>query len=535
MEFKPDSLYYGDCLDVMRQWPAECVDLCYLDPPFNSNSDYNILFGREARSLAGEAGEEGFAQLVAFEDTWQWDDAAQNRVDLIERAVAHPAHAAIAGIRTMLGECGMLAYLSYMAERLCEIKRVLKPEGSVYLHCDPSASHYLKAVMDAIFGGRYFRSEIVWKRSHSHNSAKRYGPIHDVILFYTKSDKYVWRDVRQPYDPAYVERYFKFDDEDGRGPYWTGDITGSGVRNGKTGMSWRGFNPTAKKCHWMVAPSELDRMDADGRVYWPRTQGAWPKVKRFLSEAKGIPLQDLIVDIWGLSTMGGPKSERLGYPTQKPLALMKRIIEASSREGDVVLDPFCGCGTTVAAARDSKRRFVGIDVSHFAIDLVRERRLKDRSVPINGVPVDMHTAGRLAKDDPLEFEKWAVTRVPGMVPNATQIGDRGIDGRGKLLDGGLVLAQVKGGKFALGQFRDFLHVVGREDATCGIFTTLRPVQSPNAKREASEAGYLQLGANRYPKTQFWSIADYFQDRLPILPPLADPYTGKAMQRDILAG
>ena len=402
-------------------------------------------------------------------------------------------------------------------------------------HCDPSASHYLKAVMDAIFGGRYFRSEIVWKRSHSHNSARRYGPIHDVILFYTKSDKYVWRDVRQPYDPAYVERYFKFDDEDGRGPYWTGDITGSGVRNGKTGMPWRGFNPTAKKRHWMVAPSELDRMDADGRVYWPRTQGAWPKVKRFLSEAKGIPLQDLIVDIWGLSTMGGPKSERLGYPTQKPLALMKRIIEASSREGDVVLDPFCGCGTTVAAARDGKRRFVGIDISHFAIDLVRERRLKDRSIPINGVPVDMHTASRLAKDDPLEFEKWAVTRVPGMVPNATQIGDRGIDGRGKLLDGGLVLAQVKGGKFALGQFRDFLHVVGREDATCGVFTTLRPVQSPNAKREANEAGYLQLGANRYPKTQFWSIADYFQDRLPILPPLADPYTGKAMQRDILAG
>ena len=477
MRFQPDSLYYGDCLDVMREWPAGCVDLCYLDPPFNSKANYNILFGNES---ADESGADSFAQFVAFEDTWHWDDAAQNRVDAIDRAVGHDAHAVICGLRTVLGDCGMLAYLSYMAERLIQIKRVLKPGGSVYLHCDPTASHYLKAVMDAIFRNG-FRREIIW---HLRAAAgfKALAPNwvrgHDTILYYSKGKPFTFNKEWLPYSSEQLKRF--------------------------------------------------SSVDADGRRYKSITKTR----RKYLDEAKGVPATSVWSDIASFQTIVN-SPERLGYPTQKPSALLERIINASSNEGDVVLDPFCGCGTTVEAAMRTNRRFVGIDISHFAIDLVRDRRLADRRIPVNGVPVDMRTAELMARENPFDFEKWAVTRVPGMVPNAKQVGDSGIDGRGKLLDGGLVLAQVKGGKFALGQFRDFLHVVGREAAECGIFTTLHPVRSPNAKREASAVGYLELGVNRYPKAQFWSIEDYFQNRHPTLPPLADPYTGKPMQMDIL--
>ncbi|MDE0347602.1 MAG: DNA methyltransferase [Boseongicola sp.] len=510
----------------MREWPEGCVDLYYLDPPFNSKADYNILFGQDRARTAGGK----FAQFVAFEDTWSWDDAAQDRVDAIERAIAHPAHRIVKGLRYALGDCGMLAYLSYMAERLVEIRRVLKPTGSVYLHCDPVASHYLKAVMDGVFGHENFRGEIVWKRTSAHSSARRPGPVHDVILFYSARAQYVWNSLYQEYDAAYIAQRFR----GGDGKKWKdADLTGSGVRHGETGQVWRGFDVTAKGRHWAYPPARLDVMDAEGRIYWPKKKTGWPRERKFLDEAKGVPLQDIWADIPPINSQA---KERLGYPTQKPEALLRRVIEASSNRGDVVLDPFAGCGTTVIAARNLRRRFVGIDISHFAIDIVRERRLKDKRIPINGFPVDLPSAEMLAREVPFEFEKWAITRIPGMVPNAVQIGDGGIDGRGTIYgDGSLVLAQVKGGRTVpLGHVRDFRHVLARERAACGVFTTLRPITSPRARAEAKGAGYLELGASRYPAAQLWSIQDYFQDRLPVLPPLADPYTGKAMQLDMLA-
>ena len=190
---------------------------------------------------------------------------------------------------------------------------------------------------------------------------------------YSKTDKYLWADARLPYDDAYVAQYFKFDDNDRRGRYWTGDLTGSGTRNGATGEVWRGFDPTQKGRHWMYPPDVLDQMDADSRIYWPRTATAWPKLKRYLAEAKGLPLQDIFDDIYALQTMGGNKRERVGYPTQKPLALLERIIKASSNEGDVVLDPFCGCATACVAAENLGRRWIGIDISPKAIELVNIR------------------------------------------------------------------------------------------------------------------------------------------------------------------
>ena len=521
-----NALYYGDCLDWMRGWDAETVDLIYLDPPFNSNADYNMLY-------AADGG--GDAQFRAFTDTWSWDDAAADRTNDFLGAVARPAHNAVVGLYRMLGECGMLAYLTYMAERLEECHRLLKGTGSIYLHCDPTASHYLKALMDGVFGPAMFRNEIAWKRSHSHNSAKRYGPVHDVILFYSVSDAYHWSDLRQPYDTDYIDRYFKFDDDDGRGRYWTGDLTGSGTRRGETGLPWRGFDPNTKSRHWGVQPSVLDQLDADNRIYWPPTEGAWPKLKRYLSEAKGVPLQDLICDIRGLSTMGAPKGERLGYQTQKPADLLRRFIEASSGPGDLVLDPFCGCGTTIAAARSLDRRWAGIDISSFAVDVMLER-LGDRTIAVYGIPQDLRSAKRLARDDPFGFETWAVNRLAGFVPNTKQVADGGIDGRATLAlqpddwDSRLALAQVKGGKHSASQFRDFCGVTESTKAAVGCYITLTPVNTEAARSDAAGMGKIAVSGEPYRRMNLWSIADYFDDRRPHLPPMNNPYTGKPIMQ-----
>ena len=464
MKFQHDSLYYGDCLDVMRAWPAACVDLVYLDPPFNSKADYNVLFGNG----------EDRQQTLAFEDTWRWDESAVERVAALDRAVANPARAAIAGLHGVLGDCAMMAYLSYMAERLVEIARVLKDTGSVYLHCDPTASHYLKVVMDAVFGPANFRNEIVWRIgwvSGFKSQKKGWIRNHDTILYYLKSPAAAARFNKEyiPYPPGYVRR-------DGKPP------TGKGIPVEDT---------------WNC--SSADVLDS--------------------------------IMIKSFST------EKLGYPTQKPVALLERIVKASSDRGEIVLDPFCGCGTTVDAANRLGRRWIGIDIAPFAIDLVKNRRLKDKRIPVNGIPLDMETARTMARTRPFDFEKWAVARIPGLVPNARQTRDRGIDGRGYMLnppDGspGLVLAQVKGGKFHMSQLRDFLHTVSREKAALGVFITLDRVASRAARAEAREAGDVAMGASRWPKVQLWSVADWFDRREPDLPPLADPFTGKPMQRDM---
>lgn len=460
---KPNSLYYGDCLEVMREWPDDLIDLCYLDPPFNSKTDYNILF--EQGGLQGSVDR---SQTIAFADTWHWDDTAAERVDAIKRAAANPACDAITGLHIALGNSGMIAYLSYMAERLIEIKRTLKRTGSVYLHCDPTASHYLKVVMDAIFGYQNFRNEIIWRIGwiSGYKSQKR-GWIrnHDTILYYIQSDEAAKKFNKEyiPYPEGYVRR-------DGKPP------TGKGIPVEDTWNS-----------------SDTDVLDS--------------------------------IMIKSFST------EKLGYPTQKPVALLERIIKASSSEGDVILDPFCGCGTAIVAADNLNRQWIGIDVSPFAIDLIRTKRLPHIVIEVNGVPIDLNTATIMAGEKPFEFEKWAVTRIPGLAPNSKQVGDQGIDGRGYLLNHSpnLVLAQVKGGRFSMSQFRDFLHTVRRENAAMGIYITLNKTTSRNARAEATHAGEMKIGAKSYPKVQLWSIEELFDDREPILPPLADPYTGKAMQ------
>ena len=389
------------------------------------------------------------------------------------------------GLRELLGPSGMLAYLTYMGERLVEMRRLLADHGGIYLHCDPTASHYLKAMMDAIFGHASFRNEIIWSyRRWSVRSFRGYQRMHDTILYYMKDPASgVFNVEYEPPSESYLRRF-------------------KGGSNRKDPDN----------------PSRVIPVDEPTR---------------------GMPRRD----VWGdIGIVAGNARERVGYPTQKPLALLERIISASSSPGDLVLDPFCGCGTAVVAAHNLERRWIGIDISATAMDVI-QRRLGPLGIeaPAFGIPRDMASARRLAAERGHDFEAWAVSRIPGLAPNERKGADRGIDGRGRMLDkprdrdSRLVLAQVKGGRtFQLGQFRDFLHVVEREDAALGVYVTLDPVTSGQARAEAAEMGDVTLGAERYPRVQLWSIDDFFAGRRPLLPALADPDTGKPMQPSLLA-
>ena len=557
MSLPTNTLYYGDCLEWLPHFPSESVDLIYLDPPFNSNQSYNLLFGNGQPKPNGSRS----AQVRAFDDMWRWDDTAAERVDQLSRASAHPTQKAIVGLCVMLGESGMLAYLSYMAERLAEMPRVLKSTGSIYLHCDPAASHGLKLVMDCIWGPTAFRNEIVWRRSNAHNKLTRqYGPIHDVILFYA-NDRATFHPGHTPYTKAYIRDYFYHSDE--RGPYQSNVLTGQGVRNGESGEPWRGYDPTARGRHWAIPRSLKEELPAEQQSLGPlRLLDILDSSDEIVFSQNGVPRYKqrrgpgvLYQDIWAYQP--GTKevlhnddaeidrdvkwldseTERLGYPTQKPLGLLQRIIEASTDPGDVVLDPFCGCGTAVVAAHKLNRRWAGIDISPFAIDLITKKRFPEYKIPTEGYPYDLAGARKLAREKPFKFEQWAVTRIPGFAPNDKQIGDGGIDGVGYLLarpkdTTNQVLAQVKGGRYHLGQLRDFLGVMEREQAAMGLYTTVEPIRAAGARTEATHKGFLTLGASRYPRAQLWSIHDYFNNSMPQLPALADPYTGKPLQTSL---
>ena len=513
-------LYYGDNLDIMRRYiPDESVDLIYLDPPFNSNRRYNVLFKESEGTPSG-------AQIQAFSDTWRWDRAAEQTYNELVLNGPPQVSRMIEALRELVGSNDLMAYLVMMTIRMVELCRVLKSAGSIYLHCDPTASHYLKIMLDAVFGKEQFRNEIVWKRSHAHSKAKRYGPVHDVLLFYSKTNDFLWTDQRRPYDDDYVKRYFKFDDEDGRGRYWTGDLTGSGTRRGETGQPWRGFNPTEKGRHWMNPSDVLDRLDKENRIYWPKSAKAWPKLKRYLSEARGAPLQDIFDDVYSLQTMGGAKGERLGYQTQKPLALLERIIKASSNEGDVILDPFCGCGTAVVASQNLGRRWIGIDITHLAITVMR-KRLEDSfpglSYEVVGEPKDIGGARALALQDRFQFQWWALSLVNAMpVGGMRKKGaDQGIDGIIKFIDNNRgrsrrVIVQVKSGRVGVRDIRELKAVAGENDL--GLFVTLQPPTEPML-REAVTAGFHHspLWQKNFPRIQIITVEQLLSGESPDLP------------------
>lgn len=536
-----NALYYGDNLDILRNnIKDESVDLIYLDPPFNSNANYNVLF----KSHKGHASD---AQITAFEDTWHWSEPAERAFSEILQSQNTDVAEMIRAFRSFLGESDMMAYLAMMAVRLLELHRVLKPTGSLYLHCDPTASHYLKILLDSIFGAESFLNEIIWRRTGSHNSARRYGPIHDTILFYGKTKKYVWNKVYRPYLKGHVETYFKKMDD--RGRYWSNTLTGAGTRNGESGMAWKGFNPTEKNRHWAVPGviseelgiddlpllDRLDEMYNSGYINLPSDGSGLPEYRQYLHQSKGGLLQDIWAyqphthgvlhgvdecidqDVKWLGKRGD--KERLGYPTQKPRALLERIIKASSNDGDIILDPFCGCGTSIDAAQNLKRQWIGIDITHLAIALI-ENRLKTRypgiKFDVHGTPKDLDGARDLAERDKYQFQWWACALVNAQPYQGKKKGaDGGIDGliffqdEKDTKDGikKIVVSVKGGGNVTVAMVRDLGHVVQREKAAIGLFVTLTPPTKPMQK-EAAAAGFYDspsFPGQEYPKLQILTI------------------------------
>jgi DNA modification methylase len=379
-----NTLFYGDNLAILREHVEdESVDLVYLDPPFNSNASYNLLF-------KAPDGHQSQAQIEAFDDTWHWNQPAEQAFDEVMQSGNSDAAEMLRAMRSFLKENDMMAYLAMMGARLIELHRVLKSTGSLYLHCDPTASHYLKILLDAVFGKNCFRNEITWKRTTAHSDGNRYGRNTDIIFFYTKTGIWTWTPQFNVYSDDYLSR-FRFSDPDGR--RWMDDnATAKGLSGGGYQYEYKGA-----ASYWRYPLATMKRLDDEGRLHFTRSGGI--RLKRYLDESKGLPLQALWDDIPAINSQA---QERLGYPTQKPLALLERIISASSNEGDLVLDPFCGCGTTVHAAQKLNRRWIGIDVTHLAIHLI-QRRLKDAfpkiSFEILGVPKDLDGARVLALQD----------------------------------------------------------------------------------------------------------------------------------------
>lgn len=495
-----NRLYYGDNLDVLRRYVKdETVDLVYLDPPFKSNQDYNVLFA--------EHGTRSAAQIKAFGDTWRWDQSSAAAFHETVEGGGEVAQA-MRAFHTLLGHSDMLAYLSMMAPRLVELHRTLKPTGSLYLHCDPAASHYLKLLLDAIFAPAQFRNEIVWKRTTAHSSAKRFGPVHDVLLFYGKSSDTAWYPQSAPHSEKYLASKYRYEDE--RGVYRLSDLTGSGVRNGESGLPWSGIDITSRGRHWMHQPSELDRLAEDGRIYFPPNGGV-PAYKRYLGEGKGRPLQDVWDDIQPINSQA---RERLGYPTQKPEALLDRILRSSTVEGDTVLDPFCGCGTTVAVAAQLGRTWIGIDLTHLAINLIRHRLARLELEPkydVVGEPLTLDDATALAREDPYQFQWWALGLVSARPSEHKKGADRGIDGRLYFHEGDgdsrQIIFSVKGGRTSARDVRDLRGVVERERAAFGVFLTLQQPTQPMRKEAAAADFYESDDGRYYPRLQILTIEE----------------------------
>jgi len=525
-----NRLFYGDNLQVLRRDVADAsVDLVYLDPPFNSNRGYNIIFAR-----SDVVSDEDSAQIQAFDDTWRWTPATETQYTAyISGELPNRAADALTAFRMLLGENDAMAYLVNMAPRLVELHRVLKLTGSLYLHCDPTMSHYLKVLLDSIFSAERFVNEIIWKRTSSHSSAKKYAPVHDVILYYGRSASSVWNGPRTDYDQAYLDKYYRFDDGDGR-LYWRADLCAAGTRNGSSGQPWRGFAPAAKGMHWKFTTDRLDELDAEGRIYWATGGSGWPQYKRYREELKGLAVGDIWDDIDRLNPQA---AERLGYPTQKPIRILERIIQASSQPGDVVLDPFCGCGTTIDAAQKLGRSWIGIDITYLSVDLMEKRLLATygheiaSTYKVGGIPRDKQAALALFSRNPFEFERWAVTMLNGQ-PNQKQVGDKGIDGVAKFPIGdvkkrgiGQILISVKGGKsLNPSMVRDLGGTVATRKADLGVLITNR-MPTPGMVEEADHAGtYVHPATGTtYPRIQIITTGDLLLGKRPHLPGTMNPY------------
>jgi DNA modification methylase len=526
---RPNRLFYGDNLTIMRNLPSVSVDLIYLDPPFNSQRNYNLIY----KQMTGLPVPE---QEEAFCDAWELDPEKEEmarRMPIILREYDVDEQLVLFWQSWIMAlrhtQPRLLAYLIYMTYRLFEMHRLLRPTGSIYLHCDPTASHYIKVMMDGIFGHKNFRNEIVWKRTFAHSSAKRWGDVHDTLLFYTKSDHYTWNRPLQALDLQYVAGKYRHTDAQGR--YRLVVLTAPGIRYGASGRPWRGYDPTSAGRHWAVPKralkdlasqeitipddlhGQLELLYQHGCIRFPQKKGGSVGVPEFkLYLPQGQPVQDVVTDIPPLNSQA---KERLGYPTQKPLVLLKRIIEASSREGDVVFDPFCGCGTAIYASHLTQRNWIGCDIAILSVRLVREVLLRrygleeGRDYEVSGVPLSLEGAHELFNRDPHQFQNWAVELAGGFC-SVRRSGDRGVDGRIYYeTSTGLrsMVISVKGGHLSPAYIRELRGTMERENnAELGGFICLEK-PTKGMWRDVAEAGVYTYMGKPYDRLQIRTIGD----------------------------
>ena len=550
------TLFYGDNLAILREHVEdESADLVYLDPPFNSNANYNVLF-------KAPDGHQSQAQIEAFGDTWHWNEPAEQAFDEVMQSGNSDAAEMLRAMRSFLKENDMMAYITMMAVRLLELHRVLKPTGSLYLHCDPTASHYLKILLDAVFGKQFFRNEVAWRRSSAHSDTKqgmrRYGRIRDVILFYTKSRDYTWNPLYTCYSNEYALTEYRHIAADNR-LYKETDVTAA-KPGGDTSYEWRVKRPVDLTCRWQTDLTEEYRKPKVGwkykavkpyeRRYWAYSKAnliafaesghlihretGMPRLMQFADKMPGVSLQDNWDDIQIASG-----SEDLGYPTQKPLALLERIVSASSNEGDLVLDPFCGCGTTVHAAQKLNRRWIGIDVTHLAIHLI-QRRLKDAfpgiQFDIAGVPKGLDGARALALQDKYEFQKWALAMIDAQpYKGGKKGGDGGVDGFPYIKPDGKktekVIVSVKGGQsLKPAMVKDLIVTVDQEGAKMGVFLTLQPPTN-GMVTQAAAAGFFKTDYGQFPKIQIVTVEQLFGPSNPLHLPWQDTSFFKKAKRE----
>ena len=500
-----NQLYYGDNLDILRTHiPDESVDLIYIDPPFNSNQAYNVIFSETDGSSSQ-------AQIQAFEDTWRWGETTEQAYHELVVTAPHLLVETIKSFRGFLTETNLMAYLVMMALRLVELHRVLKPTGSFYLHCDPTASHYLKIILDQVFGVENFRNEVIWKRFNFHADAKRYGRITDRLLFYTRSGDFCWNQPRMPFSEDYVRS--KFTHKDGRGVFRLSDLNPPGGRGPV--YEFRGVTRP-----WRYTEEKMKELDKQGRIYCAK-HGDIPQLKRYLDELDGQAVPELWQDIPPINPMA---KERLGYPTQKPEALLERIIKASSNEGDIILDAFCGCGTAVAVAQRLNRQWIGVDITHLAIALLKYRLDDafgdDVKYEVIGEPKDAESARALAVQDRYQFQWWALSLIRARPYQGKKKGaDEGVDGviyyqdvdpdKPKKTLTRKIVVQVKSGKVSVRDIRELKSVVETQEAVIGVFITLNPPTQPMVK-EAATAGcfqWLHVTHTTYPKIQIRTIEE----------------------------
>lgn len=516
-----NTLFYGDNLDILRQYIAdECVDLIYLDPPFNSSRNYNVLF-------KDEHGAESESQITAFEDTWHWNlETLQAYNEMLTNAPDRVARM-IESLHQFIGDNQMMAYLVMMATRLVELHRVLKPTGSLYLHCDPTASHYLKIILDNIFGVENYRGEIVWQRTATHNDAKRWPALSDTIFFFSKKSTFTWNPQYREQSSEDIEKRYRFVDEQGR-RYRLGPIDSPNPRPNLI-YEWKGYAPPVKG--WRYSKERMAELDAAGEIWYPKDKTKRLAHKLFLDESRGALLGNIWTDI---SPLQASATERLGYPTQKPLELLERIVQASSNPGDIILDPFCGCGTAIAASQKLDRKWIGIDITHLSIALMKyrlEAMFPGITFKVVGEPKDIGAAHQLASEDRYQFQWWALSLVRAR-PLGGDAGsregkkgsDKGIDGVMAFIDdtsgkAKRVLVQVKSGHVKSGDIRDLIGTVEGEKAAIGVFITLEPSTKDMIAAALKMGFYRSIGWGQdFPRIQILTIEELLHGATIKMPP-----------------